>query len=186
MFIEQANFVFEVKEVEKSRYNFITGNIFDIDFLEFGSFDIVLCLGLLYHVKDPIFLLEKISKANNDILVIDTRVSNIPGSRLEFLLDYEGVDSYVDSKLVMQPTKRAVFDLVKSFGYSVAMLRPMFTDYDGVWDYRWERRAFLCAKKTNLAKLPPELTEDINSLRERALDLLRMMYDTFRILKNRS
>jgi len=184
MFIEQANFVLEVKEVDKSRYKFIAGDIFDIDFLEFGTFDIALCLGLLYHVNKPILLLEKIAKANNDILVIDTRVSNTMGSHMEILFDYEGPDSYVDSKLVMQPTKRAVFDIVKQFGYSTLMLRPSFTDYKGVSDYRWERRAFLCAKKTNLSKLPPELVEDINSRRERAHDFLRRSIETFKMLRN--
>lgn len=184
MFVEQANFVFEVKEVDENRYDFIAGNVFDIDFSEFGTFDIVLCLGLLYHVNSPVLLVEKIARANDDILVIDTRVSNTLGSHMEILFDYEGPDSYMDYKLVMQPTKRAVFDIVKTFGYSAVMLKPPFTDYKGVWDYRWERRAFLCAKKTNLSKLPPELLKDVNSRGERVRDLLRRSIETFRILRN--
>lgn len=180
MFIEQANFVFEVKKVDKSRYKFIVGNILDIDFREFGTFDIVLCLGLLYHVNKPMLLVEKIAKANSDVFVIDTRVSNTSGSCMEILFDYEGPDSYVDCKLVMQPTKRAVFDIVKAFGYSAVMLKPPFTHYEGVWDYRWERRAFLCAKKTNLSRLPPELVEDINSRAELVHDFLRMTLETFK------
>jgi len=183
MFIEQANFVFEAKEVDKSKYNFIAGNILDIDFSEFGTFDIALCFGLLYHMNKPISLIEKIAKANNDILVLDTRVSNTWGSHMEILFDYEGPDSYVDYKLVMRPTKRAVFDIVKLFGYSAVMLKPPFTDYEGVWDYRWERRAFLCAKKTNLSKLSPELVEDINSRGERVRDFLRRTTEAFKMLR---
>jgi len=132
MFIEQANFVFEVKGIDKSKYKFISANIFDVDLFEFGPFDIVLCLGLLYHVNKPVALLEKIAKVNNDILAIDTRVSNTWGSHFEIILDYEGPDSYVGSRIVMQPTKQAVFDIVKQFGYSVVMLKPPFNDYEGV------------------------------------------------------
>jgi len=183
MFIEQANFVFEVKEIDKSKYKFISANIFDVNLLEYGPFDIVLCLGLLYHVNKPIALLEKIAEANDDILVIDTRISNGWGSCLKVVLDYEGPDSYVDSKVVMLPTRRAIFDIVKQFGYSVVMLKPPFTDYEGVWDYRWERRAFLCAKKTDLSKLPRKLIVDIHSPREYIYDLLHGILEIFKFLK---
>lgn len=184
MFIEQANFVFEVKEVDKNKYRFITGNIFDIDFADFGTFDIVLCLGLLYHINSPILLMKKIAKVNNDILVIDTRVSNTGGSHMEILFDYDGPDSYVDHKLVMQPTKRALFDIAKQFGYSTVMLKPPFNDYSGVSDYRWGRRAFLCSRKTNLSKLPPDLIEDINSRGERVRDFLRWTLTALKTLAN--
>jgi tRNA (mo5U34)-methyltransferase len=71
MHIDQANFVFEVKEVEKDRYDFVVGDIFETDFRQFGTFDVVLCLGLMYHISKHMDLMEKISEVNNDVLVID-------------------------------------------------------------------------------------------------------------------
>ncbi|MDQ4064911.1 MAG: class I SAM-dependent methyltransferase, partial [Actinomycetota bacterium] len=64
MHVDQANFVFEVKGIERDRYRFITGDIFKTDLLEHGRFDIVLCLGLLYHVSKHMNLLEIISEIN--------------------------------------------------------------------------------------------------------------------------
>lgn len=170
MFVEQANFVFEVKEVDRSRYNFIAKNLFNVNFREFGNFDIVLCLGLLYHVHKPISLVEKIAEVNNDILVIDTKLSKTRDSHMELYFDDKSLDAYVEHKLVMRPTKQALRDIVKEFGYSSAILMPRFTDWVGLNDYRIRthardaaRRAFLCAKKTNLSRLPAEFVEDIAS-----------------------
>ena len=173
IFMEQANFVFEVNEIEKKRYSFIAKDLFDIDFREFGAFDIVLCLGLLYHVCKPVLLMERIAEVNNDILVIDTNLSMTRGSHMEIFFDYEGLDSYVEHKMVMRPTRRAMFDIAKEYGYSVVMLKPRFTDYLGVDDYRRGRKAFLCAKKTNLSKLPTGFVEDIDSRAKRTRAFLR-------------
>ena len=40
MHVDQANFVFEVEGVESGRYDFVARDIFEIDFREFGRFDI--------------------------------------------------------------------------------------------------------------------------------------------------
>jgi len=45
MHIDQANFVFEVNSVERSRYDFLVENVLDISFQPDQKFDIVLCLG---------------------------------------------------------------------------------------------------------------------------------------------
>lgn len=163
MFVEQANFVFEVKGVDKSRYNFVAKNLFDVNFQEFGNFDIVLCLALLYHVDKPLLFLEKIAEVNDDILVIDTELSGTGGSHLELRPDVESWDSYVGHKLTVRPTKQAVFDIAEEFGYSSVMLRPRFADWEKLSDYRGARRVFFCAKKTNLSRLPAEFVEDVSS-----------------------
>lgn len=152
MHIDQANLVFEVKGVDKNRYRFITGDIFRIDLKSLGRFDIVLCLGLLYHVSKHINLLEKISELNDDVLLIDTTLSTSAGSKL--VMRHERLDSprdAVDYELAMTPTKKAIEDMVRLFGYDVVMLKPRFSNYTGCRDYReGRRRAFLCAKTTQL------------------------------------
>lgn len=165
MHLDQANFVFEVNEVEQSRYNFISGNIFDLDFQQFGAFDVVLCLGLMYHVSKPMNLMELINEVNSDVLVIDTLLSTVPGSFLEVRHDRVGeFRDAVDYQLVMVPTTRAVHDLARQFGYSIETLKPRFrndqglNDYRGSHDYRTgARRAFLCAKSTDISRLPVEV-----------------------------
>jgi hypothetical protein len=164
MHIDQANFVFEAKEVEREGYDFFLGDLFETDLRRFGTFDVVLCLGLMYHVSKHVELMEKISEVNNDVLVIDTTLSVAEGSFLELRReDTKGYRTAVDRGLVMHPTKQAVCDLVEEFGYSVSVLEPLFRNERGELEwmgrgYRTGRRkAFVCAKKTDLSHLPVEV-----------------------------
>lgn len=162
MHIEQANFVFEVKEVDKSRYDFLASDFFATDLTRFGTFDVVLCPGLMYHITKPMELMEKISAVNSDLLMIDTRLTDLPGSAI----------SVRKGGTKMHPTREAVRDLAQQCGYSVCVLKPHFGTPGGVehpkakrlGDYRWPnrrgRRAFMCAKRTDLGRLSVE-TEPI-------------------------
>jgi tRNA (mo5U34)-methyltransferase len=164
MHVDQASLVFEVKEVERVRYDFFLGDIFETDFRQFGTFDVVLCLGLMYHISKPMELMEKIFEVNDDILVVDTRLAKASGSFFKLVSQYP--DSYmsaVDRPIAMRPTKQAVRDLAEFFGYSVVTLEPDFRNAKGEPDWRGspdfrrgERRAFVCAKKTDLGRLAAE------------------------------
>jgi tRNA (mo5U34)-methyltransferase len=159
MHVDQSNFVFEVEGIDEDRYDFFVGNIFEVDFRQFGRFDVVLCLGLLYHVSKPVELLEKISEINDDVLVIDTALSSLPRPSFEVRREsLEDPRMAVDYELVMIPTWEAVRDLVQQFGYGVAALKPGFDDYMGAEDYRnGRRRAFLCAKETDVSRVSAEI-----------------------------
>ena len=166
--IEQANFVFEVKGVGRDRYEFVAANVFDYDYSQTEPFDIVLCLGLLYHTSKPITLLEVISAANRDMLVIDTTLSTIPGSFLEVRRDEPGrLTDSADYELVMHPTAQAIVDMTELFGYRTRMLRP--PEKFGVSKYqRGKRRAFICAKTSDIDDGAFEF-EDVESLYEAAV-----------------
>lgn len=159
MHVDQANFVFEVEEIERDKYDFIQSDLFGIDFREFGRFDVVLCLGLMYHISKHVELMEKISEVNDDVLLIDTTISTIPGSSFE--VRHEPLDDprmAVDHELIMIPTWEAVHDLVQQFGYAVAPLKPHFDDYVDARGFRdGYRRAFLCAKETDVSRVSAEI-----------------------------
>lgn len=158
MHVDQANFVFEVEGTERDRYDFATGDLFATDLREFGRFDIVLCFGLMYHVSKHVDLMEKIVEVSDDVLLIDTALSKLPGSCLEFRRDIlDEPRSAVDRQLVMAPTWEAMRDLAQEFGYEVAVLKPNLGDYEGSKDYRRRRRAFLCAKHTDVRRVPAEI-----------------------------
>jgi SAM-dependent methyltransferase len=158
MHIDQAQLVFEAKGVAGSLYDFRCANLFDVMSRDIGSFDVVLCLGLLYHVSKPMTLLEWISGINTDLLVIDTSLSTREGSLLELRREsLEEPRSACDYELVMYPTKAALSDMVRQFGYAAVCLRPRFSDYTGAEDFRTDRRrAFLCSKRTSLEGLEVE------------------------------
>lgn len=171
MHVDQANLVFEVKGIEAGRYDFVTGNIFDYDFASHGNFDVVLCLGLMYHISKHMQLLEIIDSINDDLLLIDTALSLAPGSFMR--VHKESTDSprnAVDYDIVMSPTERALTDMVGQFGYSTAVLKPRFTDWTGSPEYRFgQRKAFLCAKKTDLATLSAPTEKVRSTLRPNAV-----------------
>lgn len=158
MHVDQANLVFEVKGVGKERYDFVEANLFDLDLHTFGEFDVVLCLGFLYHINKPVELMERVSAVNTDLLVIDTAVSKARGSWFEVRQeDLEDPRHAVDYEMVMIPSVRAVHDLGRQFGYSTVTLKPDLANHRGFADFRrGNRRAFFCAKRTDLGGVPVE------------------------------
>lgn len=157
--VDQSNFVFETLGVDEQRYKFLTDDVFAVDLRSLGTFDIVLCLGFLYHTSKHVELLEKIAQVNDDLLVIDTSLSLASGSYLQ--LKKESLEVHraaVDYELVMYPTREAVVDMVEQFGYSVAVLQPKFMDYEGSGDYRRKARlAFIAGKHSPVQRIPAPL-----------------------------
>jgi SAM-dependent methyltransferase len=152
MHVDQANFVFAEKGVESDRYRFIAGDATSEDLGQWGPFDIVLCLGLLYHVSDPGGLIERIAQLNTGALVVDTTLLPLPGRLLQLHREQpEDPRFAVREQFVAIPTRQAVTAMSRAAGYSVAALRPRFTSYEAAEDYRaGRRRAFLCAKDPRL------------------------------------
>ena len=57
-----------------SRAKYLRMDIYELDAATVGTFDIVLCLGVLYHLKHPLLALEKLCAITRDVCVIDTFV----------------------------------------------------------------------------------------------------------------
>jgi len=158
MHVDQANLVFETKNIEPSRYEFRRQDIFDLDRSALGRFDVVFCFGLLYHLSKHIDLLELISSVNTDLLMIDTLITDRPDPVLE--IRHESLDeprNAIDYDLIMVPSRTAILEMTGIFGYKSVVLRPTFSDYGGSWDFQaGVRRAFFCAKETPLVGLDVE------------------------------
>lgn len=152
--IEQAELVFRANAIAQDRYRFFAGNVFAGDLAAFGGpFDIVLCLGLLYHVCKPMELLERIESVNRELLVIDSTVLN--DERNLIALRHEPLEDprmSADYQLVFLPSPRAVHDMATALGYACHTLRPQFDDWEGCEDFRaGDRYAFVCSKGPSLA-----------------------------------
>lgn len=174
--IEQARIVFSEYGVNPSRYRFDTGNVFELGDLE--PFNVVLCLGLLYHVAKPFELIERISGWNTDLAVIDSSVNRYPGAILELHHeDTEVLWNAVDYEVVVSPSKGALAEIAAQFGYRTVVLKPRFSDWTGCRDYRnGTRRALICAKHTPLVGVD---TEEDRPIRDAAAWLGRVMGRTF-------
>ena len=157
--IDKANFVFDVKDIDKSKYKFYCENVYDIDFKKLGVFDIVICLGFFHHVNKHIELLEKISEVNSDLFLLETRVNRIPGTFVHILDDVDSnhFANSINYSLTMFPSKKAVLSMVKMFGYNSLIINPQKEHKAVFKDYRLNRRlAFIFSKKSDLAKFPAE------------------------------
>jgi SAM-dependent methyltransferase len=160
MHIDQANLVFDVYDIDRSRYEFELGN-----FLKYplGPFDLVLCLGVLYHVSSPVDLFNIMAGTGAELLVIDTEVSNRPGNVVEFFTDHlDRPKAAVDEEVVAYPTRGTVSMLAERHGYQVAALGlGSITDWAGMGPYRkGSRAAFICSKTRPLDALPREVVPE--------------------------
>ncbi len=154
--VDQANLVFEGKGIPRERYRFEQANVLSYPLGD--DFDVVLCLGLLYHVAKPTELFEVMSRSGADILVIDTRVSNIPGSCFE--VRHEPLDdprNGLEYEMIFIPTRQAVADLAGEFGYRTVPLALDMASTEGMKTFEARKRvAFICAKEADLSGLPRE------------------------------
>jgi tRNA (mo5U34)-methyltransferase len=153
-YIDQAELVFEAKEVDSARYRFQSGDFFESSFD--GEYDTVLCLGVLDRVDRPVELFELISAAGADLVVIDSDVSRARASLFEVSHLYRTPDVSGDG-IVLIPSRRAVVELAARHGFETAALALEIGDAAGMDDYRRERRcAFICSRSLTLDGLPQE------------------------------
>ncbi|HEY2216679.1 MAG TPA: class I SAM-dependent methyltransferase, partial [Solirubrobacteraceae bacterium] len=153
-YVEQAELVFEAKGIERGRYEFRAGDLFETQLP--GRFDLVLCLGVIDQLDRPAELFELIAATGAGLVVIDTKVSRARESLFELSRLYNTRDVAGDG-LVMIPSRQAVIDLVERHGYAAVALAQEVDDYAGMSDYRRERRcAFICSTDVDLAGLPAE------------------------------
>ena len=59
-----------------SSATYLQAEIYELDPAKLGTFDIVLCLGVLYHLKHPLVALEKLCAITREVCIIDTFVIN--------------------------------------------------------------------------------------------------------------
>jgi tRNA (mo5U34)-methyltransferase len=148
MHVEQANLVFEVKGVPRSRYEFLEADVFSMDWKALGQFDIVLCLGLLYHVNRPVELLESLRSVNRELAVIDTALSAQEAPVFDVALEpTDDPRNALHSALVLIPSESALRLVLAQLGYEVSECPIRFDDFGGCEDYQTGRRkAFVCRR----------------------------------------
>lgn len=93
----------------------------DIDVLDLaperiGTFDIVLFLGVLYHMRHPMLALEKVASVTKRLLVLETVIDllHIPGKALAF---YPGSELDRDDTNWFGPTPAATEAMLRSVGF---------------------------------------------------------------------
>ena len=109
--------------VFESRAEYRQMDVYEMDPADLGTFDIVLCLGVLYHLKHPLLGLEKICAVTRglcilDTFVIDGAVAPADRSPLPYLEFYERGELGGQLDNWCGPTVAAVEALARSAGFA--------------------------------------------------------------------
>jgi len=109
----------------------VVGDFQKIDLDELGVFDVVLYLGVLYHMKEPLTCLERLRAVTKEVAVIETEAVHIQGFDREVLMQFHaGSDLRVDFGNWYVPTIEALHNLCRAAGFSEVrlVLRRFFGD----------------------------------------------------------
>lgn len=82
-----------------------------------GVFDVVLFLGVLYHMKHPMLALERVASVTGHLLIVETVIDllYVPGRALAF---YPGADLDRDDSNWFGPTPAAVEAMLRTAGFT--------------------------------------------------------------------
>jgi tRNA (mo5U34)-methyltransferase len=61
-----------------SRVEPLVADFMDVDLGELGTFDVVLYLGVLYHIKDPFLALRRLREVTRDVAIVETSIMALP------------------------------------------------------------------------------------------------------------
>jgi tRNA (mo5U34)-methyltransferase len=149
MHLAQAALVLEVEGIDASRHALSEADLFAADWAAWGRFDIVLCLGLLYHVDRPVELFARIAATGASHVVVDTALSRLPGAAFEAREEpLDDPRNAVGRSLVFWPTSDAVVALARHAGFTARVLEPAFGDWSECDDYRdGDRRGYLLTRR---------------------------------------
>jgi tRNA (mo5U34)-methyltransferase len=84
---------------------------------ELGTFDLVLFLGVLYHVRDPLLALERVAAMAKNHLILETHVDML-GSRRPMAAFYPGKELKDDASNWWGPNPSAVVGMLKAVGFT--------------------------------------------------------------------
>lgn len=88
----------------------------DLSAEKMGRFDVVLFLGVLYHVKDPLIVLERVYDVTGDLLVLETEVDML-FTRRPAAAFYEGSELGADATNFWGPNPPAVLGMLREVGF---------------------------------------------------------------------
>ena len=106
----------------------VVGDIEDESTL-LGSYDAALFYGILYHLADPIRVLERMGKITNRVIAIQTFIHALdPYPTLHLLRESPELPGKAMTQLITTPTQRAVVIMLKEAGFD-HVYRSMPSNY---------------------------------------------------------
>lgn len=157
------------KQILNSNVKWVTANVYEIDQLNLGKFDLVLFLGVIYHLRHPYLAIDKIHDVLNiggkvvvESHIIDGGFVAEDGNWVNLaelnprLSELNVAQIYESGKLVNDPSNA----WAPSINTLVAMFKNSGFTVDNQWDYYF--RGGLTATATQLAANHPRYMDSSN------------------------
>lgn len=98
----------------------IVGDLMTIDLSALGTFDVVLYMGVLYHMPEPLTALQRVRSVTGEVAVIETVAVRVPGQEDSSLLAFYPGNELGGSDFGnwFAPTERALIGLCRAAGFS--------------------------------------------------------------------
>tara|TARA_R110000824_G_scaffold300225_1_gene488258 strand:- start:10506 stop:11108 length:603 start_codon:yes stop_codon:yes gene_type:complete len=104
----------ELKKKFNSKIEILYMDAYDIPTLN-RQWDLVLCMGVIYHVEDPFKMINIVHDASKESCIIESALRNVPGEPVMFFYKLDNKD-YPISWL---PNSSAVIAMMEFTGYDV-------------------------------------------------------------------
>ena len=93
-------------------------DVYDIDEKWWPEYDVVLLLGVLYHLKHPLLALEKIAAVTGDLLVVESNFNPKEYGDMSIMRFLPGDELNIDSTCWWQFTKQVLVDMLLIVGFA--------------------------------------------------------------------
>jgi len=118
--IRKCEFIRAAKGVPESEVRFHVTDLYDME-KEFAPHDVVLALGFMYHLSDPIDIARQLGVVTRELCVVDSNVNTQPGSVCIYRSEnpdqhHNGVESSV-----IVPNRNALIEMLQTAGFGVVM-----------------------------------------------------------------
>jgi tRNA (mo5U34)-methyltransferase len=129
-----------LKAVLDSQVRYVRGSVYTLDRGELGEFDVVLFLGVLYHLRHPLLAIDRLRTVSRGIALIETHVIDKQGTlpadllRVPIWRFYPHDELNADPSNWFGPNCQAVLDAFDSAGFRTLLLD------------QWDDRAAFCAQ----------------------------------------
>jgi SAM-dependent methyltransferase len=103
----------------RSRYpeiTFITRNVEDADLGNLGTFDFVLCVGLLYHLENPFRTIRSLHKLTGKVLIVEAMCAPSKEPTL-YLVDEERGEDQALNYVAFYPTQSCLVKMLYRAGF---------------------------------------------------------------------
>lgn len=171
------------------------GDLQSKDLVKYGSFDLVLCFGLLYHLENPFLAIRNLSLISKRIVLIESMID--AGKQVSARLVSEGrAEDQSLNYIAFMPTEACFVKMLYAAGFRHVYRPksfPLHPDFEDHWKFG-RRRTILLASKPDFKNSPlkrieeptikPEYSRNYGSLKGRYSILLLVGRVVAKLRKN--